>query len=205
MFLVGLTGGIGSGKSTVAELFAARGAGVIDADRIARDVVAPGTPGFAAVVERFGDEVVAPDGGLDRARLADIVFADDEARQDLNEIVHPRVGGRIADRLGELADRDGIVVLDVPLLVEAAAGRDYEAIVVVTAPEDVRVDRVLESRGMSADQARARIRSQASDEERLALATHVIDNSADRDALEREVDRVWADLVALARSGGGQA
>ncbi|MGH3443182.1 MAG: dephospho-CoA kinase [Nitriliruptorales bacterium] len=203
MFLVGLTGGIGSGKSTVAEMFAERGAEVVDADQVAREVVEPGTPGFSAVVARFGDEVVTPGGDLDRARLAEIVFGDEEARNDLNAIVHPLVGERIAARLGELRQREGVVVVDVPLLVEAGVDRGYEAIVVVTAPEDTRVARVVESRGMTTDEARDRIGSQASDDERIAVATHVVDNAGDLDALRQAVDGVWRDLVERARAGEG--
>lgn len=206
MFLVGLTGGIGSGKSTVAAMLADHGAEVIDADRLAREVVEPGTAGFDEVIERFGDEVVAADGGLDRARLAEIVFADEAARSDLNAIVHPRVGDRIASRLAQFsAEDEGIVVVDVPLLVEVGAERGYTAIVVVTAPEEIRAQRVVDSRGLSPEQARARIRSQASDDERLAVATHVVDNSGDLDALRRQVDAVWHDLVARARAGGVEA
>jgi dephospho-CoA kinase len=192
--LVGLTGGIGSGKSTAARMFADRGAVVIDADRLAREVVAPGSQGFQEVVGRFGQEVVGPDGALDRQRLAGIVFGDEEARRDLNAIVHPRVGERIAERLAELADHPGLVVLDVPLLVEVGTGRGYDAVVVVTAPEDVRVRRLAE-RGMDPDDVRARMAAQAGDEERLDVATHTIDNRGGRDDLAAEVDRVYEELT----------
>ncbi|MBW3576399.1 MAG: dephospho-CoA kinase, long form [Actinobacteria bacterium] len=202
MHLVGLTGGLASGKSTVASMFADRGAVVIDADAIAREVVAPGTPGFEQVVERFGDEVVGPDGSLERDRLAAIVFDDGSARADLNAIVHPKVGQRIAELVAEHADSDRVVVVDVPLLVEVQADRGYRDVVVVTAPEELRVERVV-ARGMDEGDARARIAAQASDAERREVATHVIDNSGDLDQLEAQVDHVWEDLQAAAAAEDG--
>ncbi|MDQ4130865.1 MAG: dephospho-CoA kinase [Actinomycetota bacterium] len=204
MYLVGLTGGIASGKSTVARFLAERGAVVIDADRLAREVLEPGTKGFDQVVARFGPEVVASDGRLDRERLAEIVFADEQARQDLNAIVHPKVGDRIDERLTALAARDPghrLVVLDMPLLVEADADPGCQAVVVVTAPEDVRVER-LQDRGLTEEEARARIGAQATDEERLRAATHVIDNSGDLQALESQVDRIYAELAAARDEDG---
>lgn len=199
MRIIGLTGGIGSGKSTVAEMFAERGAEVIDADRIAREVLEPGTDGLAEVVSRFGEEVLLDDGRLDREALASIVFSDERARTDLNAIVHPRVGREITRRLDSIQERGGreerVVVLDVPLLVESASGRDHDAVVVVTAPVQERVRRLHEQRGMDPSDVRARIASQASDEQRLEHATHVIDNSGDREQLEAQVADVWHDLV----------
>lgn len=192
MLLVGLTGGIGSGKSTVARLLAERGAVVVDADQAARRVVEPGTPGFDAVVERFGPEVVASDGRLDRPRLAELVFADEQARQDLNAITHPRVGEEMMCQVGE-APPDAVVVMDVPLLAESAR-RGYDCVVVVEAPREVRLDR-LEARGMDRGDAEARMARQASDAERRAVADHVVDNGGDLAALEAQVDAVWADLV----------
>ncbi|HEX2028891.1 MAG TPA: dephospho-CoA kinase [Nitriliruptorales bacterium] len=202
MYLVGLTGGTGSGKTTVGRMLSQRGAVLIDADEIAREVVEPGTPGFQAVVERFGSEVVAADGSLDRERLAAIVFDDERARSDLNAIVHPRVRARIAGRVAELHDTDGIVVVDVPLLVETGQADAYRAVIVVTAPEETRVARLVRERGMEADQVRARIAAQANDEERLEVATHVIRNDGDLGELEQQVDEVFADLAAAARTAG---
>jgi len=193
VLLVGLTGGIGSGKSTVARLLAERGAVVVDADAIARDVVEPGTPGFDAVVDRFGFDVIAPDGSLDRAALADIVFHDEAARLDLNAITHPLVGEEMTRRMGE-APPDAVVVLDVPLLAESTR-RIYDVVVVVEAPVDVRLDR-LEGRGVDRDDATARIAAQATDEERRAVADVVLDNGGDLESLERQVDDLWPDLVA---------
>jgi dephospho-CoA kinase len=192
---VGLTGGIGSGKSTVAELLAARGAVVVDADEVARFVVAPGQPALAKLVERFGSQILAPDGSLDRTALARLAFANEEATADLNAITHPAIGDEFVRRM-EAAPSDAIVVCDVPLLVESdiARARGYEFVIVVEAPLEVRLER-LEARGVRRADALARMAKQASDEERRAIATHIIDNSGDRAALERQVDAVWADLV----------
>lgn len=202
MRLVGLTGGIGSGKSTVARLFAERGAVVIDADAIAREVLEPGAEGLDEVVQRFGAGVLDDEGRLRRDHLASIVFEDDAARADLNDIVHPRVRGRIAERLGEIAESERpsvgderLVVLDIPLLAEGGETDGYAAVVVVTAPEDLRVERLEGDRGMDPDDVRARIAAQASDEERRAVATHVIENRGDLEQLEREVERVHRDIV----------
>ncbi len=195
MVLVGLTGGIGSGKSTVSALLAARGAVVIDADAIVREVQAPGTPVLEAIVERFGPGMVGADGALDRQALADLVFADDEALQALNAIVHPAVGAEIAPRVGGGAGTDGVVVLDVPLLVES--GRDdMAALLVVDVDPEVAVRRVVEQRGMREDDVRARIARQASRSDRLARATHVIDNSGSIAALEARVAEVWEQIQA---------
>ena len=194
MLLVGLTGGIGAGKSTVAALLAAHGAVILDADQVARDVVEPDQPAFAGLVQRFGPEIVGPDGRLDRAELAARAFATDEAREALNAITHPAVHEEFGRRMTE-APADAIVVMDVPLLVESktAAERGYEVVIVVEAPEDLRLDR-LEGRGLDRSDASARMRAQATDEERRAVATHVIDNSADHDALVTHVDALWSDL-----------
>jgi dephospho-CoA kinase len=206
VLVVGLTGGIGSGKSTVADGFAARGAVVIDADRVAREVVEPGEPALAEIAERFGPEVIDADGRLDRAALAAIVFADATERGALEAITHPRIGERIAARLRAVADeerRDGrqrVVVLDHPLLVEQGLHEGLAAVVVVTAPAETRIERLVAHRGMDAADARARIAAQTDDEARRAIATHVIDNSGDRDALAARIDQVWADLTAPART-----
>lgn len=200
---VGLTGGVGSGKSTVAAMFAELGAVIIDADAIAREVVEPGTPGFAAVVERFGDDVVREDGSLDRPALAAVVFADAAQRQALNAIVHPLVGGRMAD-LMQAAPAGSIVVLDVPLLVENNSAGGFDAVVVVEADRDVRLAR-LAVRGMSEADARERMKAQASDEQRRAVADEVIVNNGSLDELRKRVHEVWEGLQrrASAPSAGG--
>jgi dephospho-CoA kinase len=193
--LVGLTGGIGSGKSTVAALLRAKGATVVDADEVARAVVEPGQPALAALVERFGDGILDANGHLDRPKLAAVAFADDEGRKALGEITWPAIGEEFERRVAEAPD-DAIVICDVPLLVEskAAAARPYVAVVVVKAPLDVRLDR-LELRGVPRDDARRRMAAQASDEERREVATHVVDNGGDLESLSRQVDDVWADLL----------
>jgi dephospho-CoA kinase len=195
MLLVGLTGGIGSGKSTVAELLAARGAWVVDADAVARAVVEPGMPALAQLVERFGTGILDADGRLDRPELAKIAFADEQSRQDLEAITHPAINQEFMQRVVE-APKGSIVVCDVPLLVESktAGSRGYQVVIVVEAPREIRLAR-LEDRGVPRADAEARMAAQATDEERRAVATHVIDNSGDRAALERQVDEVWADLL----------
>jgi dephospho-CoA kinase len=197
VLLVGLTGGIGSGKSTVARLLAARGAVIVDADEVARHVVEPGQPAFERLVERFGPEIVGPDGRLDRARLAELAFATPEATADLNAITHPAVGAEFLRRM-EAAPKDAIVVCDVPLLVESetAASRGYEYVIVVEAPRELRLER-LEARGIGRADAEARMATQATDEQRRAVATHVVDNSGDLEHLERQVEAVWRELVAI--------
>jgi dephospho-CoA kinase len=193
--LVGLTGGIGAGKSTVAALLRARGATVVDADEVARAVVEPGEPALAALVVRFGDAILDRDGRLDRPRLAAIAFADEDGRKALGEITWPAIGEEFERRIKE-APEDGVVVCDVPLLVEskAAAARPYVAVVVVEAPLELRLDR-LELRGVPREDAERRMAAQATDEERREVATHVIDNGGDLDSLSDQVDEVWADLL----------
>ncbi len=193
---VGLTGGIGSGKSTVSALLAARGAVVVDADAITREVQAPGSPVVLAMAERFGPTVVDHAGALIRQAVADIVFNDPDALADLNKIVHPAVTARMAERLGELADTDALVILDIPLLVEG--GRDGLAgIIVVDVDPEVALRRLVEHRGMREDDARARMARQASREERLAKADVVIDNSGSLADLEAAVEAAWPAIVAL--------
>ncbi|MGY1618452.1 dephospho-CoA kinase [Geodermatophilus sp. SYSU D00691] len=194
MLNIGLTGGIGSGKSTVSALLAARGAVVVDADRIAREVVEPGTPGLAAVVEAFGDGVVGPDGGLDRPALAAVVFADPQARARLDGIVHPLVRARAAE-LAAAAPPDAVLVHDIPLLVETGQAGRYDLVLVVEADLDTRVARIVQ-RGLPEADARARIAAQATDEQRRAEADVVLDNSGSRDELAAQVDRFWAEHVA---------
>jgi dephospho-CoA kinase len=194
MVMVALTGGIGSGKSTVAERLARRGAVLVDADAIAREVVEPGTPALAALAERFGDGILAGDGTLDRGALARVAFADDESRAALEGITHPAINDEFTRRLRD-APADAIVICDVPLLVEStqARSRGYELVIVVEAPRDVRLQR-LEARGVPRDDAERRMAAQASDEDRRKLATYVIDNGGDLAALEPQVDAVWRDL-----------
>lgn len=204
MLLIGLTGGIGSGKSTVSALLAERGAVVIDADAITRELQRSGQPVFEAMVERFGPGVVADGGELDRQAVADVVFADPAALADLNVIVHPAVGAEIARRLEVEAATDHLVVLDVPLLVES--GRDdLAALVVVDVGPEVAVRRLVEHRGMREDDARARMARQASREERLARADLVVDNSGSLDELARVVAELWPRLVELGQVEGESA
>jgi dephospho-CoA kinase len=191
---IGLTGGIGSGKSTVSALLAARGAVVIDADRIAREVVEPGTPGLAAVAEAFGPGVLTPDGSLDRPALAAIVFADPAAREKLDGIVHPLVRSRAAE-LAAAAPEDAVVVHDVPLLVETGQAGSYDLVLVVQADPDTRIDRLVR-RGLTEEDARARIAAQASDEQRRAVADVVLENDGTPEDLAEQVDRFWAERVA---------
>lgn len=199
MLVVGLTGGIGTGKSSVSRLLAGRGAVVIDADAVAREVVQPTGPAFAGVVRRFGPDVLAPDGTIDRGRLAAIVFADPQALADLNALTHPAVATAIGQRLVEEEGGDRVVVLDIPLLAEGPRDRYRMAgVIVVDAPPDVALRRLVEQRGMEEAAARARMAAQASREERLALADLVVDNSGDRTHLEAEVERAWRWIEGLA-------
>jgi dephospho-CoA kinase len=194
MLLVGLTGGIGAGKSTVAELLVARGATLVDADVVARAVVEPGQPALDQLVERFGPGVVGPDGRLDRPGLARVAFVDDDSRKALEAITHPAINDEFQRRIDAAPD-DAIVVCDVPLLAESpqARARGYKTVIVVEAPRELRLER-LEGRGLARADAEARMAAQATDEERRALATHVVDNSGDRAHLETQVDEIWTDL-----------
>ncbi|MDT0389620.1 dephospho-CoA kinase [Streptomyces sp. DSM 41921] len=194
MLKVGLTGGIGAGKSEVSRLLVACGAVLIDADRIAREVVAPGTPGLAAVVEAFGEEILAEDGSLDRPRLGSIVFADPAKLATLNAIVHPLVGARSRE-LEEAAAADAVVVHDVPLLTENGLAPLYDLVIVVDAGPETQLDRLVRRRGMTEADARARMAAQASREQRRAIADIVIDNDVPLEELERRVKDVWAELV----------
>ncbi|GHC64698.1 dephospho-CoA kinase [Streptomyces flavofungini] len=201
MLKVGLTGGIGAGKSEVSRLLVERGAVLVDADRIAREVVAPGTEGLAAVVGTFGPEVLAADGSLDRPKLGAIVFADPERLAALNAIVHPLVGARSAEleRAAEAAG-DPVVVHDVPLLAENGLAPLYDVVVVVDARPETQLDRLLRLRGMTEDDARARMSAQATREKRLAIADIVIDNDGPLERLVPRVDEVWRELRQ--RAGG---
>ena len=191
---IGLTGGIGSGKSTVSRLLAGHGAVIVDADAIAREVVEPGTPGLAAVVDAFGPEVLATDGSLERPALAAVVFGDPEARRRLDAIVHPLVRAR-ATEVAAAAPPGAVVVHDVPLLVETGQAAAYDLVLVVETDPDIRVARLVQ-RGLTAEDARARMAAQATDEQRRAVADVVLDNSGTPDELEAQVDRLWAERVA---------
>jgi dephospho-CoA kinase len=197
MLLVGLTGGIGAGKTTVARLLAVHGAVVVDADVASRVVQAPGQPAFDALVERFGRRIIAADGTLDRAELARHAFASDEARRDLEAITHPAILAEV-DRQIAAAPAGAVVVCEIPLLAESGdqRGRRYDAVVVVEAPAGVRLGRLV-ARGLDGADARRRIAAQASDQARQAIATHVVDNAGTVAALTETVDALWADLVAV--------
>jgi dephospho-CoA kinase len=201
MLRVGLTGGIGSGKSAVSERLAALGAVVLDGDKAARAVVEPGTPGLAKIAEAFGPQVLRPNGSLDRAKLAGIVFADDEARGKLNAITHPLIHEHIEaaeEAAVKAGGPDTIIVHDIPLLAEGQRTAGFDVVIVVDVPAEVQVSR-LAGRGLPEDQARARMGAQATREQRLAIADIVIDNSGTLEALDRRVPEVWSDLVSRAR------
>jgi dephospho-CoA kinase len=205
MLLVGLTGGIASGKSVVARRLAEHGAVVVDADAIAREVVEPGTPGLARIAEEFGTEVIAADGSLDRAALGAIVFADPAKLAVLNGITHPAVLELSQRRFAEAgaADPDAVVVYDVPLLSEARGKAEFDVVVVVSAPEETRIERMVSLRGMSREEAERRIRSQVSEEERRALADHVIESGGTLDETLAQADELWT--VLHQRAVGGAA
>ncbi|WP_314222540.1 dephospho-CoA kinase [Streptomyces zaehneri] len=199
MLTVGLTGGIGAGKSEVSRLLVECGAVLIDADRIAREVVAPGTPGLAAVVDAFGADILAPDGSLDRPRLGSVVFADPAKLALLNSIVHPLVGARSRE-LEAAAPEDAVVVHDVPLLTENALGSLYDVVVVVDVTPETQLDRLVRFRGMTQEDARARMAAQATRDERREIADIVIDNDVPLAELHRRVKDVWADLTHRAHA-----
>ncbi|CAM5364756.1 dephospho-CoA kinase [Streptomyces xanthochromogenes] len=197
MLKVGLTGGIGAGKSEVSRLLVSYGAVLIDADRIAREVVEPGTPGLAAVVEAFGPAVLAADGTLDRPGLGAIVFSDPDQLATLNRIVHPLVGARSAE-LEAAAGPDSVVIHDVPLLTENGLAALYDLVVVVDAAPETQLDRLVRLRGMTPQEAHARMAAQADRDRRLAVADLVIDNDGPLEDLEPQVRKVWAELVERA-------
>jgi dephospho-CoA kinase len=196
VLLVGLTGGIGSGKSTVARMLEKHGAVVFDADVLAREVVEPGTPGHAAVIERFGANVLAPGGELDREALASIVFADPAARRDLEAIVHPEVRRRFAEDSEAYRDTDRVVLLSAPLLVETGMHSAFDVLVVVSASAATQIDRLMRDRGMSEDAVRSRIAAQATPEARAEVADVLVDNEGTLEELEPQVERLWSDLSA---------
>jgi dephospho-CoA kinase len=191
---VGLTGGVASGKSTVSAIFAELGAVVVDADLLAREVVAPGTDGLAAIVAAFGDEVLTADGALDRAAMGALVFADAEKRRVLEGIIHPRVRARAAE-IEASAPPDVVVVHDIPLLTETGQAASFDAVVVVDVPVETQVQRMVALRAMSREEAESRIAAQASREDRLAIATYVVDNTGTLDQLRTRVAEVYAELA----------
>lgn len=195
--MIALTGGIGAGKSTVASMLVEKGAVLVDADRIAREVVEPGRPALAALVERFGPEILAEDGTLDRGALADVGFASEEAKRDLEAITHPAIGEEFLRRVAAAPD-DAVVLHDIPLLAESTtrSGEDYAGVIVVEACAETRLDRLVD-RGMARDDAQRRMAAQATDTQRRALATWVVDNGGDLAALEARVDEVWAAIEDL--------
>jgi len=197
VIVVGLTGGIGAGKSTVSAMLADRGAVIVDADRIARDLQEPGSPVLDRMAERFGDHIIRPDGSLDRAAVAEIVFNDEQALADLNGIVHPAMQDEIQRQIDAHRDTDRVVVLDFPLLGENPR-EGLAATIVVDIEPEIAVERLVNQRGMDETDARARINSQISREKRLERATHVIDNGGDLDSLAAQVDEVWSDLQQIA-------
>jgi dephospho-CoA kinase len=197
-YIVGLTGGIGSGKSTVCALLAARGAIVIDADAIVHELQEPGTDVFGEMVEAFGRDIVGPDGRLDRPKVAAMVFSDEDKLKRLNEIVHPKVGEVVAERLSSAGPED-IVVIDVPLMAESQrSGRTYGAVIVVDAKPETQLERLV-GRGMDAGDARSRMAAQASREDRLKLADHVLSNDGSPEDVERQVDELWPKLKGAAK------
>jgi dephospho-CoA kinase len=206
VFTVGLTGGIGAGKSAVADLLAEHGAVLIDADRIAREVVEPGGPAYQPLIDRFGPAIVDAEARIDRPALAAVVFSDSEALADLNAITHPAIGAEMARRKDAAAGTDAVVVLDIPLL--RAEHRDtmsLDAVVVVDAPVETALERLVEIRGMTSDDAEARMAAQVSREERLTGADFVVDNSGDLAHLVNEVERVWQGLLAARQAGTSAA
>ena len=199
VLLIGLTGGIGSGKSTVARLLERRGAVVIDADQLAREAVAKGTPGFDRVVAAFGATVLTPDGDLDRSALAARIFSDVAEKAALEAIVHPEVARRFGEMVESLRTSDRVVVYVTPLLVELGLAPAFDVVVVVTASTHLRISRVASDRGLSPDDVRERMAAQATDEQRMEVADVLVDNDGSLADLEPQVDRLWGDLVARAR------
>jgi len=201
MLLVGLTGGIGTGKSTVARMLEKRGAVVFDADVLARQAVAPGTSGFDQVLERFGPNVLAPGGGLDREALASIVFSDPAARRDLEGIVHPEVRRMFAEGCEEYRDSDRVVVFSAPLLVETGMHTAFDLLIVVSAAVATQIRRLMRDRGMAERDVQARIAAQLPLAAKAEVADILVDNEGTLEDLERRVERVWRNLDAQARAG----
>lgn len=203
MLLVALTGGIGAGKSSVSSRLQRRGAKIIDADAVVKELQSPGQPVFLAMVERWGDRIVGVDGELDRQAVADIVFGDEDELKALNGIVHPEVRRDMTAKMDELRDTDLVVVLDIPLLVEGdAEKRGAKGVIVVDCPVEIALDRLVTHRGFDRADAEARMAAQASREDRLALADFVVDNGGDLDQLDAEIERCWIWLTNLANELG---
>ncbi len=196
---IALTGGIASGKSTVADMFAELGAVIIDSDVLAREVVEPGTPGLAEIVERFGPDILTGDGELNRPALGEIIFMDDEARKDLNAITHPRVRQRAVE-LEESAPEGALIIQVIPLLIEANLVDGFDEVIVVDLPEELQLQRLMERNGFSRDEALSRIQAQASRAERLAVATHVIDNSQPLELTRAQVRLLHQQLLPVVES-----
>lgn len=197
MVLIGLTGGIGAGKSTIASRFAELGAHVVDADVMARRAVEAGTPALAAIAARFGNDVLCADGSLNRAALGQIVFNDSHARKDLEAIVHPAVHALTSAEFQRIQTQEpnAVIIYDVPLLVEAQNSYDFDRVVVAHAPADVRINRLVALRGMSVEEAQRRVEAQASDEARLAVANDIIDTSGSLESTLLQVDALWANIA----------
>ena len=202
MLLVGLTGGIGSGKSTVAELLAERGAVVIDADDLARRAVEPGTDGFDHVVEAFGSQILGPDRAVDRTKLAEVVFTDPARLSQLEAIVHPEVARMLTEAIEPYRDTDRVIVYAVPLLAERGLAEGFDVVVVVVADVDRRIERLMRDRGMTADDVRARVAAQLTDEERARVADVLLDNDGEPERLVPQVNKLWTDLMK--REGAGR-
>lgn len=198
MLLVGLTGGLGAGKSTVANMLAARGAVIVDADELARRAIEPGTPGHAKLMETFGDGVLAADGSIDRAALAEIVFADEGRRRALESITHPEVFRLLGEEVERRRGTDAVVVFDAPLIIETGFADACDLLVVVSAPAELRIARMTD-RGLSEEEARARMTAQASSEEREARADVIVRNGGDLESLQRQVDALWERVAHEAR------
>jgi dephospho-CoA kinase len=202
MLLVGLTGGIGSGKSTVAELLAERGAIVIDADDLARRAIEPATAGFDRVVEAFGRGILGPDGAIDRATLADIVFADALRLRELEAIIHPEVARLLVEAIEPYRGTGEVIVYAVPLLAERGLAEGFDVVVVVVADVDRRIERLMRDRGMTAEEVRARVAAQLTDEQRARVADVLLDNDGEPERLIPQVNKLWSDLAKRSAAVG---
>ncbi len=196
VMLIGLTGGIGAGKSTVAQLFEERGVPIVDADAIARDVVKPGEPALAELVEHFGDSILGADGELNRGKLAEVAFADAESHEALNAIMHPAISAETSKRIDALRGEHSVIVHDVPLLVEAGLAGNYDLTVLVDTPAEVRLQRLTELRGMDSEDAKKRIAAQATDEQRRAVCDVALDNSGDIEHLRAQFEQMWERFIS---------
>lgn len=196
VMLIGLTGGIGAGKSTVAQLFEERGVPIVDADAIARDVVKPGQPALAELVEHFGDSILGADGELNRGKLAEVAFADAESHEALNAIMHPAISAETAKRIDALRGDHPVIVHDVPLLVEAGLAGNYDLTVLVDTPAELRLQRLTELRGMDPEDAKKRIAAQATDEQRRAVCDVALDNSGDIEHLRAQFEQMWERFIS---------